>query len=104
MRRLVTIVIMVGLLVGMILAVTACPKTAEPGGGTVVTQPSGQPMQPSETTVPEGTPPSPTGEGATPPAAPGEGGTTPPAAPGEGGGEKPAPPAPAPPAPGEGGK
>ena len=78
MRRLVTIVILVGLLVGMIMAVTACPKTTEPGGGQVTNQPQMPPMQPSETNVPEGTPTSPVppaeGEGTTPPAAPGEGG------------------------------
>ena len=103
MRRLVTIVILVGLLVGMIMAVTACPKSSEPGaGGTVTSTPKMQPMQPSETNVPAGTPASPEGGAATPPA--GEGTTPPtePAKPGEGG-ETPTPP-PAPPAPGEGGK
>jgi hypothetical protein len=102
MRRVISILIVLGLLLGMILAVTSCPKSEAPGaGGTVTNQPTAPPMQPSETAVPEGAPEA--APDGTQPAAPPEGGeAAPPAEGGEG-----APPAPAPPAPapgGEGGK
>ncbi len=97
MRRVISIFIVLGLLLGMIFAVTACPKTEQPGaGGTVSTQPQLPPMQPIESEIPEGAvaPDQPPAE----PAPPAEGGE---AAPPAEGGEA-APPAPAPPA--EGGE
>jgi hypothetical protein len=103
MRRVISILIVLGLLLGMILAVTSCPKSEAPGaGGTVNNQPTMPPMQPSETAVPEGGAPEPAPDG-TQPAAPPEGGEA--APPAEGGeGAPPAPAPPAPPAPGAGGK
>lgn len=96
MRRVISILIVLGLLLGMILAVTACPKVETPGtGGTVTTEPSMPPMQPGESELPEGT------VAPDQPAPPAEGGeAAPPAEGGEGAPTEPAPPAPAP---GEGG-
>ena len=108
MRRVISILIVLGLLLGMILAVTSCPKSEAPGtGGTVTNEPTAPPLQPSESAMPEN-PPSAAPDG-TEPAPPAEGGeAAPPAEGGEAappaeGGEE-APPAPPAPAPGEGGK
>lgn len=101
MRRVISILIVLGLLLSMIFAVTSCPKTEDPGvGGAVTNEPSMPPMQPTESAIPENTPPGAAPDG-TEPAPPAEGGEA--APPAEGGEEAPPAPAPPEPAPGEGG-
>lgn len=110
MRRVLSILIVLGLLLGMILAVSSCPKSEAPGaGGTVTNEPTMPPMQPNESEIPADTPPGAAPDG-TEPAPPAEGGEAAPPAeggeaapPAEGGEEAPPAPAPPAPAPGEGG-
>jgi|GEM_PF-2256322 len=54
MRKVILIIIALGLLITLALALTACPRTTElkPGQGDVVTEPAMPAIQESETEIP----------------------------------------------------